>query len=95
MRQASFGDRHPIPGRLFSGISQYRDLTVNLVILSCSFWLLSSPYLLRGLQRSSDFVEQQLSTGRLGHLPGFLIFAAIAATVLFVQEIEKRRRRKP
>ena len=95
MRQVRLVPSHPIPGRLFSGISKYRDLTVNFVIFSGSLWLLSSPRLLGGLHRFSELLEQRLVNGHLGRLPGFLIFAAIAATVFFVQEIEKRRQRKP
>ncbi len=93
MRQARFGPSHPVPGCLLSGISKYRDLTVNFVILSCSLWLLSSHHFLAGLHRSSTWIEQQLATGRFGHLPGGLTFAAIAATIFFVQEVEKRRRK--
>ncbi len=96
MRQARFGPSHPVPGcLLLLGISKYRDLTVNFVILSCSLWLMSSHHFLGGLHRSSNWIEQQLAAGRFGHLPGVLTFAAIAATIFFVQEVEKRRRRKP
>lgn len=95
MRQARFGPAHPHPARELSGVSQYRGLTVNWVIVSCSLWLLSSPQLVEGLHRFSAWVDHGLRMGRFGHLPGVVMFIAIASLVLFVQEVEKRRRQKP
>lgn len=95
MRQARLGYELSVSERLFSRVFGYQSLTVNFVILICSICLMCSPHFFMGLHRFSAWLEHQMMTGHLGHLPGFLIFTAIAATVLFVQEIEKRRRRQP